>query len=823
MRWHRLFRRLTGWRDHLDGIHDGRLCGWALPGRGAGPVPVALYEGDRRIADTLASQFRTDLRDAGLAGGACGFSFAIDTNKEVLRVCRLDGPRPMEIGRVEPSGKNRAEARPAVHRSGALRRPGFGPPPALHDLLAPGLAALRAAPATAPATMSRLSLRQARLFDPADPATGRPLADPLCAWMAYLRPRHRQEMQFDWDDAPDEAAHFLNWMLSGYAPMRAPLRVPLSKQGIRWLNAPVVLPGQRSSLSRATWAFLMGVPHLRQAMDFANPDWVDSVIVWWALHQSRALGAEDCLVPDSYVTRLAGLPAGQEGRRFALSRHLLRWQAETPCLARLDRDTDEGRRQVTLAALIRAADRPDTLRYLPWASIETLLEENPAGQSPLGAHLATLDGQGRLLSRAAYVACLKGRGYDLEARRFTSRTREGHRLHAASMPIPALHGSTRIDVQVIGPVTKASGLGQAMRASLDALATTGLSVQAVNFALDNPAPEIDWPHTPISEARPARFTLLHLNAESIPLFFAYAPDITDGSYLAAYMFWELTRPAACHALALTMMDEIWAASDHGRAIYADSFDGPIRVMGLPSDMTPHPDPLGARAELISRTGFKADSFLCMASFDSFSFVQRKNPLGLIRAFAEAFPQGGAQLLLKTQNRARVHDPAQRKIWAEIDALTAGDPRFCILDETLPRDALLTLMAGADAYLSLHRAEGWGFGLIEAMALGVPVLATGYSGNLAYCDDSTSWLVPAHETAPAPQDYMFTPEGGLWGEPDHGRAVALLREMTHAPEDRARRAKAAQSRVQRAFSAEAIGARYAARIDTVLRQTGASAA
>jgi glycosyltransferase involved in cell wall biosynthesis len=272
-----------------------------------------------------------------------------------------------------------------------------------------------------------------------------------------------------------------------------------------------------------------------------------------------------------------------------------------------------------------------------------------------------------------------------------------------------------------------------------------------------------------------------------------------------------------------MIDEIWAASDHGRAIYADAFDGPIRVMGLPTDVTAHPDPLGARANFIARTGFRADSFLCMASFDSFSFVQRKNPLGLIRAFAEAFPRGGAQLLLKTQNRSRVSDPAQRKVWAEIDALTAGDPRFCILDETLTRDALLTLTAGADAYLSLHRSEGWGFGLIEAMALGVPVLATGYSGNLAYCDGSTAWLVPAQEVALAPQDYMFTPEGGLWGEPDPAAAVALLHQMAHAPEDRARRAKAAQARVLRTFSPEAIGSRYAARIDTVLRQTGASAA
>ena len=100
-------------------------------------------------------------------------------------------------------------------------------------------------------------------------------------------------------------------------------------------------------------------------------------------------------------------------------------------------------------------------------------------------------------------------------------------------------------------------------------------------------------------------------------------------------------------------------------------------------------------------------------------------------------------------------------------------------------------------------------MIEAMALGVPVLATGYSGNLAYCDDATAWLVPATEVAPALQDYMFTPEGGLWGEPDHAAAVTLLRQMADSPTLRQRKAQAAQMRVSRTFSAEAIGKRYAA--------------
>ncbi len=809
--WHHLLRRglrrLGGRQDYLDGLRDGLLHGWAVPKPGQGPVHVALYAGSRRLADTVASQFRADLRDAGIAGGACGFSFHTETEQGLLRVCRLDGSRPVEIGRISVG--------PAA-RFKPVRVTPRGEP--LQDTLGPGLAALRADPLPARDGVAALTPRQALLFDPTDPATGSPLPDPLCAYLAYLHPRYRLEGQFDWDSAPEEVAHFLNWMLASYAPMRGGLRVPLSRRTIQWLNAPVITPGQRVSLSRATWAFLMGVPHLRQGMAFANPDWVDSVVYWWAIHQARAIGAEDCLVPDGYVTRLAGLPLDQEGQVFPLSRYLLRWVMETPALARLSTGSEKDRRILTLAAMVRAAERPDTTRYIPWASIETLLKEDAHGQTPLGVYLTRLDGQSRLVSRVDYATCLKGRGYDLGARRFTTRTVDGHRLHSATLPAPALHGAPRVDVQVIGPVTKASGLGQAMRASVAALETTGLSVQVVNFALDNPAPEIDAAHTAISDARPARFSLLHLNAESLPLLTAYAPDITDGSYAAAYMFWELTRPATCHALALRMIDEIWATSDHGRAIYADAFDGPVRVMGLANDVTPPTDPLGARAAFVARTGFAADSFLCMASFDSFSFVQRKNPLALIRAFADAFPQGGAQLLLKTQNRTRVSDPAQHKVWAEIDALTAGDPRFRILDETMDRAALLTLTSGADAYLSLHRAEGWGFGMIEAMALGVPVLATGTSGNLAYSDDSTAWLVPATEVAPASQDYMFTPQGGLWGEPDPAAAVTLLRQMAETPATRRRMAERAQTRVLRDFSSKAIGKRYAARIDTVLRQT-----
>ena len=813
----RLWRRLTGRRDYLDGLREGALVGWAAPSAGAGPVPVQLVAGGVVLAQGLAAQGRADLDAAGL--GACGFRFAMDDLREriaelggVLVVLRCDGVRRAPIGRIRLDSAPKRPARaPASPTAPAAKR---------HAALEPALAALRATPDPAPepavAGPRPLSRAQRALFA-ADPA----LPAPLFAYARFTRDRYRLEAQFDWDAAPEEAAHFLNWYLAGYGPLRAPLRPPLSRAAIDWLNAPQVVGGQRAHLSRATWAFVVGVPHLRQGMDFANPDWLDSVIHWWSVHQARALGAEDCLVPAAYVARLAGVPEGGAGQDWPLSRYLRRFAEEMPG-PRADPACATARRALTLAALIRAAECPDTLRYLPAASVAALLAPDDTGETPLGRYLSALEGRPVAMPRARFAACLAARGYDMAARRFTSITAEGHRLQAHALPAPALRRAAPVDVQVIGPLAKASGLGQAARASLAALATTGLSVQAVNFDLDNPAPEIDLPCLTPREAAPARVSLLHLNAESVPLLAAYAPDITEGSHVAAYMFWELTRPAACHALALEMVDEIWMASDYGRAIYAPHFAGPVQVMGLATDLPAPPDRAAARAALCRATGFDPGNFLCLASFDSFSFVQRKNPLALIRAFAEAFPEGGAQLLLKTQNRSRVQDPAQAAIWAEIDAATRGDARFRILDETLPHDRLMTLKAGADAYLSLHRSEGWGFGMIEAMALGVPVLATGYSGNLAYCCETTAWLVPAREVAPAPGDYIFTPEGGLWGDPDPAAAARVLRAMAADPAGRAARAARAQARVRAEFSAQAVGARYAARLGAILRAEGGRA-
>jgi glycosyltransferase involved in cell wall biosynthesis len=115
----------------------------------------------------------------------------------------------------------------------------------------------------------------------------------------------------------------------------------------------------------------------------------------------------------------------------------------------------------------------------------------------------------------------------------------------------------------------------------------------------------------------------------------------------------------------------------------------------------------------------------LVAFDSYSFVQRKNPVGVLEAFRKAFPNGeNVRLIVKTQNRDNISGAVQARIWQNVEAICARDSRIVVMNETLSYDKLLELKAGVDCYISLHKSEGFGFGMLEAMNLKVPVVCTG---------------------------------------------------------------------------------------------------
>ena len=166
------------------------------------------------------------------------------------------------------------------------------------------------------------------------------------------------------------------------------------------------------------------------------------------------------------------------------------------------------------------------------------------------------------------------------------------------------------------------------------------------------------------------------------------------------------------------------------------------------------------------------------TFDYSSRVERKNPLGLIRAFRRAFPEPfslgrdrGPWLVLKTLNAALHPDDAA----AVVAAARAAGPDVVVLDRQFTFPEQRAFLRELDVLVSLHRSEGYGNSLLEAMGHAHPVIATGYSGNLEFMTTENSWLIPyAYIVVPAGSD-MY-PEGMRWADPDLDVAAAMMREV-----------------------------------------------
>ena len=284
--------------------------------------------------------------------------------------------------------------------------------------------------------------------------------------------------------------------------------------------------------------------------------------------------------------------------------------------------------------------------------------------------------------------------------------------------------------------------------------------------------------------------LVVVNADSLPDFAAkVGPDFFDGRYTIGLWAWELEEFPERFADAFNYVDEVWALSDFAQQAIASKTDKPVHTFPVPI-VTPVATGGVDRGAL----GLP-DSFLFLFCFDLFSVFERKNPLGLIDAFARAFSPGeGPTLVIKAINGdKRLADLERLKIAA------AERPDVMIIDRYLDPGENAALMANCDCYVSLHRSEGLGLTMAEAMALSKPVIATAYSGNLDFMEPDTSLLVPwVYGAVPAGcEPYR---EGSRWAEPDLEAAARLMREVVERPHEaaelgeRARRSVAEQHSV-----------------------------
>lgn len=810
---------------YVEGITDTEIVGWAVANPGdRGGLLVGLFAGEVELAKCKADEFRGDVKQAGYGDGGSGFRFTL-TGDIIDAALVTDGRLTVRV--LEGAGTILGDVVLSVSTAPPFDETAFaqlqGCKIALKaelPVLASFLRMLPAIEAEAVEVETPRFEKHGLMFSTTgilpDHKDDIPAPSGQTAYLDYVAYRYRENERYDRVPGHEDNERFLYWYLTTYRA-HEPWRVPLARRDIEALNAPLTMPNVRPSFTRAMWWRLSVQPNLMASL---TPDRAEWFIYWWCISEAPSLGFEDCLVPERFAEVMQAIHPVRRLDDFGLSTFTEQYFLGHDRFHFLDMGRGDHRRLFVLSLmLIAAAGKAYVMRYLPPSQVAAVLRENAGEPSDLerfaAAVLPVAEGEEPLpaLTVARFSALLRRQGYDMVSRAFLTVTPDGDRFHAAALSVPA--GAPTVDVQMIGPFQKASGLGQASRLSQEIMAHTGYSINAVDFGMDNPAPEGFSRVGDLSTYQRARVNLIQLNAESIPLAFAYQPDVFSGSYNIAYVYWELDTPALCHYLGMKMIDEIWVAAEYGVTIYKPHMDQPVVNVGMCYEDVGEVDRDKARAFVTNRFRLKGNEFVFLVAFDSFSFVQRKNPVAVLEAFRKAFPdRNDVRLIVKTQNRNSVSDPPQLKLWQRVDAIMAQDSRIRLMNETLSYDDLLLLKKGSDCYISLHKSEGWGFGMIEAMGIGVPVVCTGYSANMDFCSDDTAWLVNYRETRLSPQEYIFVRKDQHWAEPDVDHAAQQLRAVYDNPTERAKKSAAALKNVHENFSAVAISRRFKSRLDQI---------
>jgi glycosyltransferase involved in cell wall biosynthesis len=361
-------------------------------------------------------------------------------------------------------------------------------------------------------------------------------------------------------------------------------------------------------------------------------------------------------------------------------------------------------------------------------------------------------------------------------------------------------------VNVIGDFTATTGLAQAGRRLAVGLRRRGvpLSVTPVRSG----APQIDdlFPDElrKLPGGRPYPVDLVTLNVNEVSA--VAAGDVgagNTGRYAIGAWYWEFETLAPDLISEVARVDEIWAPTRFVERALGQYTSKPVHIVPTIVPV------FGARADRGSwrRPWGVADSdVVFLFSFDFNSSVVRKNPLGVVDAYRRAFgpDPSGTRLVMKAVNLAN-------------SALFQSDLRAAVegvggvlIDEHLSPDDLGDLFHAADVYVSLHRSEGFGLGLAEAMAIGKAVIGTAYSGNVDFMNGANSCPVGYRVRPITVDDHRYQGavgsvyrQGLLCAEPDVEQAARWMRALAADAGLRRRLGAAASETIAARFSEEAV--------------------
>lgn len=361
---------------------------------------------------------------------------------------------------------------------------------------------------------------------------------------------------------------------------------------------------------------------------------------------------------------------------------------------------------------------------------------------------------------------------------------------------------------VVGYIASESGVGEKARNTIRSMKAAGVPVAAANIDLYSPVRTRDQSCADIPQGNPHSFNIIAVNAdETVNTFRRLGAGFFSGKLNIGYWDWEMEQFPEEWRDRFEYVDEVWVPSYF-------CLDTVSRASPVPVVRIPHSVEVGDIAEdAWKELGLPEDRFVFLFVYDYHSYAERKNPLGVVRAFRKAF--GGAEdahLVLKGTS-SKVDPDYHALLEAE-----AAARNVTLITRYVDRPVLDGLMQRCDCYVSLHRSEGFGLTIAEAMYLGKPVIATAYSGNVDFMRPENSYAVE-YALTEAERDYGPYRKGWVWADPDVGHAAELMRHVFEHREEAAQRGARAAQHIRQLYSHQAAGELMKARLQRLWSQYG----
>jgi glycosyltransferase involved in cell wall biosynthesis len=354
-------------------------------------------------------------------------------------------------------------------------------------------------------------------------------------------------------------------------------------------------------------------------------------------------------------------------------------------------------------------------------------------------------------------------------------------------------GPATSGIAIAGELTRASGLGESARLMAAAAGEIGLPVWTIDLPpLVDGQPEVEIPASAMPP--PGVPLVMHINAPMLPLALLRLPAVVSRNRpIIGYWAWEMPDVPPEWRPALACVTEVWVPSRFTAAALEPLLPNRVRVVPPALAVVPPVASTLCRAAF----GLPEDAVVVLVSFNLASSFARKNPFAAVAAFRGAFGDRPDRILVLKVSRPD-HAPTDFARLAQM----AQAPNIRIDTRVLPPEDRHALTARADIVLSLHRGEGFGLVLAEAMLLGKPVVATAWSGNTDFMDRGNAALV-GYRLVPARDDRSVY--RGLWAEPDVADAANRLRALADDPALRRRLGDRAQATTRLRLDAKPLAA------------------